>query len=77
MPWKGSTIMDLRKEFVRFALLPNANISELCKRYGISRPTAYKWVKRFYEQGDVGLCDRSKEPLTQPRKTSSDIEQLI
>jgi len=50
--------MSLRKEFVLLALQDNANISQLCKRFDISRPTAYKWISRYKKKGDYGLVDQ-------------------
>ena len=31
------------------------SMAELCRRYGISRPTGYKWVDRFEAHGQPGL----------------------
>jgi hypothetical protein len=39
MPWKDVMIMSLRKEFVILARADRANISRLCRRFGISRET--------------------------------------
>ena len=39
MPWKQVSAMDQREEFVRLALLEGANRRELCRRFGISRPS--------------------------------------
>ena len=46
MPWKACDIMALRQEFVSLAMREDANISQLCVRYGISRKTGYKWLAR-------------------------------
>jgi transposase-like protein len=51
--------MELKKELVRFALLPGANMRELCRRYEISVGTGYKWLHRYLNEGDAGLEDRS------------------
>ncbi|NRB73850.1 MAG: helix-turn-helix domain-containing protein, partial [Verrucomicrobiales bacterium] len=45
MPWEPVEVMSLKREFVEFASAEGANLSELCRRFGISRPTGYKWVK--------------------------------
>jgi transposase-like protein len=42
MPWKETTAMSLRLEFVELALKEGANISQLCRDFGISRTTGYK-----------------------------------
>jgi len=67
MPW-GSAL-DRRKEFVRLAKLPGANISELCRRFGTSRSNGYKWLDRDAEEGMAGLEERSRRPLTSPQQT--------
>jgi transposase InsO family protein len=78
MPWEEVSIMDRREEFVRFALSPGANISALCRTFGISRKTAYKWKKRaMVEAGRVSFDDRSRRPLTSPKRTTEPIEQSI
>jgi transposase InsO family protein len=67
MPW-GSAL-DRREEFVRLASLPGANVSELCRRFGISRSNGYKWLGRHAEAGGSGLAERSRRPLRSPKQT--------
>ncbi|SFD30987.1 Helix-turn-helix domain-containing protein, partial [Pragia fontium DSM 5563 = ATCC 49100] len=64
MPWNEVTIMSLKEEFVTLATLPGANISELARRFSISRKTAYKWLSRYQQQGLPGLAERSRKPLS-------------
>ena len=75
MSWETKTVMEQRKQFILAALSEDANISELCRQYGISRKTGYKWINRS-EQG-LPLCDQSRRPNCQPSKTAEDIEQKI
>ena len=42
MPWKTVSLMSLRKEFVTLAETGVTSISELCRRFDISRKTGYK-----------------------------------
>ena len=77
MPWKESTTMSLRFEFVKFALADSSSISELCRRFGISRKTGYKWINRFQASGYSGLADRSRRPKTSPTKTGGATEKAI
>jgi transposase InsO family protein len=44
---------------------------------GVSRPTAYKWLRRYLREGDAGLQDRSSRPHRSPRRCSSELEQRI
>ena len=43
MPWREVSLMDQRKEFVRLFQQPDVNRRELCRRFGISPKTGYKW----------------------------------
>jgi len=78
MPWKTpETIMDLKIEFVQLAAQPEANMSQLCRRYHISRPTGYKWLRRYQAEGLDGLAARSRRPHTSPNTTPPAIVQQI
>ena len=44
---------------------------------GISRATAYKWLRRWHEEGPSGLLDRSSRPQRSPRRTSATVERRI
>jgi len=56
--------MDLRSHFVLAASSPGANVSQLCREYGVSRTNGYKWIRRFQMEGQAGLEDRSRRPKT-------------
>src|SRR3954454_7900851 len=77
MPWKEVSIMSEREEFVRLALQEGANISELCRRFSISRPTGYKVLGRYQVQGRAGLVDRSRRPVHTPTRVEARMEALI
>lgn len=78
MPWKKEeTTMELKQEFVQLADRPNANMSQLCRRYNISRPTGYKWLDRYQTDGLDGLVERSRRPKTSPNKTPQPIEDQV
>jgi transposase InsO family protein len=76
MPWERKSIMTQREEFVRY-YEENANMSKACRQAGISRPTGYKWWKRYKKEGLKGLKNRSKRPKNSPNMTSSIIEQQV
>lgn len=77
MGWKKVTLMSQRREFVQFALQDGANLSELCRRFGISRKTGYKLLKRYQQEGEKALYDRSRRPHHFPSRTPDKIEQVI
>ena len=69
MPWQEVSTMSLRQEFCALAEQETANVSELCRRFGISRKTGYKWRSRYRTEGVVGLTDRSRRPTSMPQQT--------
>ena len=73
MSWKEVDTVSLRLEFVELALKKDSNISELCRRFGVSRNTGHKWIKRFEEEGADGLTDRSRRPKSSPTASSETI----
>lgn len=77
MPWRKATDMSERAEFVAQAKLPGANISALCRAFGISRKTGYKWLKRAGGAGSAGLVDLSRRPLHSPNQTETDVEKQV
>jgi putative transposase len=62
MPWKESVIMDERMKFVG-RLLEGEKMAELCREFGISRKTGYKFWYRYKDIGLKGLTDRAKRPF--------------
>jgi transposase InsO family protein len=77
MPWKERTTMSQRQEFVEQALEEAANIRGLCREYGITPRTGYKWIQRYQEDGEMGLYDRSRRPKHSPRKSNSIVEEAV
>jgi transposase InsO family protein len=53
---------------------PAAHVAE---QLGISRATAYKWVRRYRAEGEAGLVDRSSRPHRSPRRTTEEQEARI
>jgi transposase InsO family protein len=52
-------------------------MSKLCERYGISRPTGYKWIDRYRLEGSAGLWERSRASHAHPNAVEVNIEELI
>jgi len=77
MPWKEVTIMSQRLEFVTLATAENANIRHLCRCFGISSATAYKWLERFQSAGAKGLEDHSRRPHHSPSRTAAEMEEMV
>ncbi|MGH2507509.1 MAG: integrase core domain-containing protein [Ktedonobacteraceae bacterium] len=50
---------------------------ELCRQFGISRPTGYTILSRYEKEGWEALEEGSRRPAHSPTQISSDIEQAI
>lgn len=74
MPWKDKTVEEIRKEFAE-ATKSCKNFSTLCREFGITRATGYKWVKRY--EKEEPLSDRSRRPNILANKTSEVTELQI
>jgi transposase InsO family protein len=68
MGWSEVSIMSGRKELVKLAQQEGANVRELCRRYGISPTTAYKWIERSGDPAET-YEDRSRRPQRSPHET--------
>lgn len=74
MSWECRTVEEQRKAFV-LAAKSGSNFSAVCREFGITRKTGYKWLAR-YEEG-LELTDLDKTPHVIPRKTHEDVERQI
>jgi transposase-like protein len=63
MPWKEIEAMDQRIEFAMKAM-SSSDFAGLCREYGISRKTGYKWRERFLSHGISGMAEQSRKPLS-------------
>src|SRR5687768_6151767 len=61
MPWEETCKMDQRMEFALKAV-DAPNFRELCRQYGVSAKTGYKWRERFIAGGLAGLNEESRRP---------------
>ena len=69
--------MNERTSLVEAYLEGDNSVSELARRYGVSRKTAHKWINRFREEGAAGLEKRSRAPHQHPNALSQEMELRI
>jgi len=69
--------LDQRRRFIEDLRSERWTISELCARYGISRPTGYLWRARYEAGGLAGLEPRSSAPQHCPHQTAPELEAQI
>ncbi|WP_457418959.1 IS481 family transposase [Roseateles sp. P5_E7] len=79
MVWTEKSTVSLRQEFVHLARQDGANVRALCRQFGISPKTGYKWLNRFEAAaGDVqALHDRHRRPLSSPARSCDAVEQAV
>jgi putative transposase len=65
--------MSQKLEFIEKATASGANVSALCREYGISRQTGHKWIRRYREHGYLGLVEQSRRPVSSPLATGEEI----
>lgn len=75
MPWNERRLETMREEFVKRVLAHEKSKSELCREYGISRPTGDKWIARYL--AGERMSDLSRAPKTPANKTPTSIEKEI
>lgn len=77
MPWNQVTPMDEKTQFIADVLRKEHSITELCDRYGISRKTAYKVIRRYQQEGPEGLRERSRRPHHCPHQTPTPVTDAL
>jgi putative transposase len=76
MVWKETCAMEERMRFVD-ALVENAEtFAMVCRRFGVSRKTGYKWLARYQAEGVEGLKDQSRAPLHRVQAMTARIADL-
>ena len=76
MPWRRMSVMDQRREFVLLGMQDGVNRRELCRRFGISADTGYRWLSR-HQAGDEQLADRSRKPVNSPFHCTAAMEARV
>lgn len=72
-----TTTVDERARFARDYVTGQWSMTELCARYGVTRPTGYKWVARYREGGVEALADRPRTPHHSPQRVAAELEVLV
>lgn len=70
MPWLETNVHEQRLQFVMAARRPEADVSAVCRQFGVSRTTGYRWLRRYHEARSLlGVTARSRRPRHSPRQT--------
>lgn len=77
MPWQEVSIVSQREHLYNLWRSGGHSVTELCRLFGISRKTGYKWINRGNKTGADQFADHSKRPKVFPLKTSQSMERSI
>ncbi len=77
MAWRSVEVEEQRIRFVVAASRGERSVSGLCEEFGISRATGHDWLKRYRLGGVPAMVERSRRPLTSPRRTAVATEERI
>src|ERR1700754_706108 len=77
MSWTEHAKVDRRGGFVLAHMKGEQTMVELCREFGVSRKTGYKWVQRFLDGGRPNLADRASRPHSLSRITPAEMTQRI
>ena len=77
MPWKETHPVEERIRFIEARLSGERTMAELCREFGISRKTGFKWWARFQEGGLAALKDRSRAAHTHPNQTDDVMVRMV
>lgn len=78
MPWKETDVSRERVRFVVEAGSGREPLSQVCRRFGISRKTGYKWLARWRDVSHLcELKELSRRPRSSPFQTPSWLEERV
>ena len=77
MAWRSVDIEEQRIRFVVRSSRGTRSHSELCREFGISRPTGYLWLERYSSGGVRAVAEISRRPHSSPTRTPAEIEERI
>lgn len=77
MPWRESSPMSERLEFVKACSDRNRRIVDVCSEFGISEKTGHKILKRFREGGVDALDSRSHAPRNHRHRITEEVAERI
>lgn len=77
MPWKITNAMDQKIQMIADWQSQYYSKTDLSNKYGLSRPTVYKWLERYEQYGLDGLKEQKRTPLNSPNETKEAIVELI
>jgi putative transposase len=75
MGWMETCAVDERMRFMLAVKEREESFAAVCRQFGVSRKTGYKWLTRYAAEGVTGLSDRSRAPLHHPQAITAAIAE--
>ena len=75
MGWMETCAVDERMRFVMAVESQEEPFAVVCRRFGVSRKTGYKWLARYETDGVNGLLDQSRAPHDHPQAIAAAIRE--
>ena len=72
MSWKETDVMKEKERFIDAVIKAEKPFKYICEDFGISEKTGHKWKNRFYEEGKLGLYEKSREAENHPNALPED-----
>jgi transposase InsO family protein len=77
MPWECVPVMQQRRDLVAEIRAQRLPVAALARKYGISRQTAYKWLRRAELDAAAGPAEQSRRPHDSPAATAADVVAAV
>ena len=77
MPWKETSVQEQRFRLIEAWKEDRRSLAALCRDYGVTRRTGYKWIERYQAEGLDGLRDLSRAPQHHPNAIGRETEGRV
>ena len=77
MSWMQTSAVEQRHQFIEEYQSEEWCMAEVCRRFGVSRKTGYKWLERYEGGGVEALEDRSRAPHHHPNQVLEEVEEAV
>jgi transposase InsO family protein len=77
MPWSTPTVSERRTALIHTVRTAGRPVAQVCRDFGVSRKTAYKWLARHAADPDAPPADRSRRPHASPSRTATALADAV
>ena len=70
-------VVELRYQAVLEVVNQGATVTDVAVRFGVTRQTVHRWLRRYTSGGLAGLADGTAKPLSCPNQMSPVVEARI